>query len=106
MEVSGQLHAPATLLPGKKPLVPAVRRLGGPQSQSGCSGEEKNAQTLPGLKPLIIQPVPQCYTIELSQLLMLDMQKSTWASTAFSAPLKGKVYFYKLQKLTQKYYTF
>jgi hypothetical protein len=33
MEVSGQLHAPATLLPGKEP-----------QSQSGHGGEEKNFQ--------------------------------------------------------------
>jgi len=36
MEVSGQIHAPAT-------LPPENRRLGGPQSQSGCGGEEKNS---------------------------------------------------------------
>jgi len=34
-------------------------------SQSGHSGEEKNSQPLPGHKPLIIQPVAQCYTTEL-----------------------------------------
>jgi hypothetical protein len=45
------------------------RRLGGPQSQSGHSGEEKNSQPLPGLKLLITQRVAQCYTIELSWLL-------------------------------------
>jgi hypothetical protein len=37
MEVSGQLHALATLLhrSGKNPQNPADRRLGGPQSRSG-----------------------------------------------------------------------
>jgi hypothetical protein len=37
MEVSGQLHAPAALHPGKSPGYPCDRKLGGPQSQSGCS---------------------------------------------------------------------
>jgi hypothetical protein len=45
MEVNGQLHAPATLPPGKEPRYPLDRRLGGPQSRSGRSGEEKNSQT-------------------------------------------------------------
>jgi hypothetical protein len=40
------------------------RRLGGPQSQSGCGGKEKNSQPLPGLEPLIIQPAAQRYTTE------------------------------------------
>jgi hypothetical protein len=44
MEVSGQLHAPAALLPGKEPLVSFDRRLGWPQSHSGGGGEEKNPQ--------------------------------------------------------------
>jgi len=43
MEVSGQLHAPAALPPEKESLAP----IGGPQSQSGCSGEEENSQPLP-----------------------------------------------------------
>jgi hypothetical protein len=47
MEVSGQLHAPAALPPG----YPLDRRLGGPQSHSGCGGEEKNAQLPPGIEP-------------------------------------------------------
>jgi hypothetical protein len=37
--VSGQLHAPTALPPGKEP--PLDRRLGGPQSRSGRFGEEK-----------------------------------------------------------------
>jgi hypothetical protein len=47
MEVSGQLHAPAALLPGKEPLVP----IGGPQNRSGRGGEEKNSQPTPGIEP-------------------------------------------------------
>jgi hypothetical protein len=52
MEVSGQLHAPAALPPGKEPWYPLVRRLAGPHSRSGRGGEEKNSQPLPGLEPL------------------------------------------------------
>jgi hypothetical protein len=61
---------PQPLYPqGKSPWYPLDRRLGGPQSQSGCGGEEKNSQPLPGLKSLIIQPIAQHYTTELSQIL-------------------------------------
>jgi hypothetical protein len=38
-------------LQGKSPWYPLDRRLGGPQSQSGHGGEEKNSQPLPGLIP-------------------------------------------------------
>jgi len=56
MQVSGQLHAPATLPPGKELLLPLLDRwLRGPQSRSGHDGEE-NSQPLPGLEPPIIQP--------------------------------------------------
>jgi hypothetical protein len=48
------------------------RRLGGLQSQSVRGGEEKNSQSLPGLKPPIIQPLDQRYTTELSLLLNND----------------------------------
>jgi len=51
MGVSGQLHAPAALPPGKEPLVPIDRRLGGPQSRFGHSGGEvKNSQPSPGIE--------------------------------------------------------
>jgi hypothetical protein len=70
MEVSGQLHAPAALTPGKSPWHPLDKRLGGPQSQSGRGGEEKNLQSLPGLEPPIIQTIGQRYTTELSWLLL------------------------------------
>jgi hypothetical protein len=41
MKASGQLHAPAALSPGEKPMYPLDRRLVGPQSPSGRSSEEK-----------------------------------------------------------------
>jgi len=47
---------------GKEHLYPRNRSLGGPQSRSGCSSEEKNSQPLTGLEPPIIQPVAQRYT--------------------------------------------
>jgi hypothetical protein len=40
MEVSGQLHGPAALPPGKERQYSLDRMLGGPQSRSGCGGEE------------------------------------------------------------------
>jgi hypothetical protein len=61
---------PRPLYPQEEsPWYPQDRRLGRPQSRSG-SGGEKNSQPLPGLEPLIIQPVAQRYTTELSRLLM------------------------------------
>jgi hypothetical protein len=58
---------------GKDPWNPLDRRLGGPQSWSGHSGEEKNSQPLPGFKPLIIQPIAQSYTPELSQFQIITI---------------------------------
>jgi hypothetical protein len=55
---------------GKSPWYPLERRVGRPQSRSGRGGEEKNSQTVPGLEPLIIQPVDQRYTTELSRLVI------------------------------------
>jgi hypothetical protein len=42
---------------GRGTCYPLDRRLGGLQNWSGCGGEEKNSQPLPGLEPPIIQPV-------------------------------------------------
>jgi hypothetical protein len=65
MVVSGQLHAQAALTPG----TPLDRRLGGPQSRSGGGDEETNSKPLLGLGSLIIQPVAQRYTAELTRHL-------------------------------------
>jgi hypothetical protein len=70
MEASGQLYAPAALPHGKSPWYALDRRLGGPQSRSGRGVEEENSQPLPGLEPLIIQPVAQRYTTEVSRIVV------------------------------------
>jgi hypothetical protein len=62
MELSGQIHAPAALPPGKDPRYALDRRLGGTQNRSG-RGEEKYPQLLRGLEPPIIQPVARRYTL-------------------------------------------
>jgi hypothetical protein len=64
MEVSGQLHVPAALTPGKESCYPLARRLGGPQSRSGRGGEEKNSKPPQESNPRtpIVQPVAQRYT--------------------------------------------
>jgi hypothetical protein len=67
MEVSGQLHTPASYPQGKIPWYVLDRRLGGPQSRSGRGAEEKNSQPLPGLEPPIIQAVAQHNTAELTR---------------------------------------
>jgi hypothetical protein len=51
MEVIGQIHAPAALLPGKNPRYPLDRRLGEPQSRFRHGGEEKNSQPPSGIEP-------------------------------------------------------
>jgi len=63
MGVSDQLHAPAALPPGKEPSYTLDRKLGGPRSQPGRGGGEKNSQPLPGLEPRYI---PQ--TLDNSQI--------------------------------------
>jgi hypothetical protein len=51
MEVSGWLHAPASLSQGSSSWYQLERSLSGPQSRSGRGGEEKTSQPLPGLEP-------------------------------------------------------
>jgi hypothetical protein len=48
MEVSGQLYTSATIPLGKESLVPSDRRLGRPQCQSVCYGEDERFLTLAG----------------------------------------------------------
>ena len=53
MEVGGQRHAPADLLP-EKTRYPFYRRLGGPQ---GRSGYVRKISPSPGFDPRTFQPV-------------------------------------------------
>jgi hypothetical protein len=76
--VSGQLHVPAALPPGKNLRYPCYRRLGGPQSRAGRYGEVKNF-TLPGLEPplpLVVQPVASRYTDYATPAPMWEIWKS------------------------------
>jgi len=58
MKVSGQLHAPAALAPGKDPRFPMVGRLGGPQSRSGIGGKDKKPISCPvGNRTSVVHPV-------------------------------------------------
>jgi hypothetical protein len=69
MEVSGQLHGPATLPLEKEPQVPLDRRLGGPQSQFGRCGEERNLLPLLGIEPRPSSLLPIATPTEISWLM-------------------------------------
>jgi hypothetical protein len=71
MEVSGQLHAPAALHPGKSSWYPFDKRLAGLQNWSGRGGDEKNSEPLAELEPPIIQSVAQPYTTELYHEILI-----------------------------------
>jgi hypothetical protein len=60
MEVSGQLHGPDALSPGKE-LPVTDRRLGGSQSRPGGYGEKKNLAP-PRSRTSAVQPVVRRYT--------------------------------------------
>jgi len=53
--VSGYLHALVPLPLGKNPKNPLNRRVGWPQSQSRCFGEEKNLLPIPGFESQTFQ---------------------------------------------------
>jgi len=79
MGVVGQLHAPATLPPGK-PRYPLYRSLIGPQ---GRSGRVRKVSPLPGFDPRTVQPVASRYTdwaIPAPRLhgLILIMSLASW----------------------------
>jgi hypothetical protein len=60
VDVSGQLHAPATSSPGKSPWYQPDRRLGGPQTQFGHC-EQKNLSPA-RIRTLAVQSVACHYT--------------------------------------------
>jgi hypothetical protein len=54
MMVSGQLQAPAALLPGKELRYPLNRRPGGLKNQSGRCEGERNIFFLLGIEPKVV----------------------------------------------------
>jgi hypothetical protein len=56
MEVSGQLNAPAVLLPGNNAGTHRIAGSVGPTAGLDVFGEEKNIFALPVFEPRIVQP--------------------------------------------------
>jgi hypothetical protein len=95
MEVSGQLHTPAALSPGKEAQVPNVhRRQAGPQSQSGRRGEEKildpSGTATP--TPRSSSPQPVAIPTALSRLLELSHTENSVASYVGQYLIKENVF--------------
>jgi len=68
MDVSGQLHSPVALSPGKDNLYSLDRKLGGPRS--GRGGEEKNRQPLPSIEACSSNQQPRPVPNEHSWFLL------------------------------------
>jgi len=59
MEVNGQPHATAAVLPKENTRYPLSRRLGGQHSRSGSFGEDENISPLPRFETRIVNSVTQ-----------------------------------------------
>jgi hypothetical protein len=59
--MSGQLHAPVALFPGKEPQYSSDRRLGGSQSRSRRRGENSWPYRDSNSDPSVVQPVASLY---------------------------------------------
>jgi hypothetical protein len=60
MEVSGEIHAPAALTPGKNPGTHCIEGCVGPRASLYCNG--KNLLLLPRFEPRNVQPAASRYT--------------------------------------------
>jgi hypothetical protein len=81
MEASGSF-TPRPLYPqGNSPWYPLDRRLGGPQSRFGRSGEEKNSQPPPGIKPW--NPDRPARSPVLYRLSYHSTAKYSWTGTLY-----------------------
>ena len=78
MELSGPLHSPAALPPGKEAAVPTVRRVGRLQSLSGRFGEEEKSSLCRESKPVSsnVQAVAKFASYFLSPGITNSMEKS------------------------------
>jgi len=79
MQVRDQLHAPLHSTPRLRAQYPLDKRLGGPQSWSGCGGEQKKSHHCPHPKVNPGHPACSlvCILIELPRIrkLMLPFHK-------------------------------
>lgn len=67
----GHLYALAAVLFGKEPLA-AIEYESGPDSWSGCFGEEKNVLSLPGIEPQFFTCSAHSVVSVLTMLLWLS----------------------------------
>jgi hypothetical protein len=75
----GQPYAPAALPSGKSPRYPWNRRLGGPQSQFGRGGEDKNSKPPAGMEPQSSKSVASHYIIRnLIIYIILPVKPNLW----------------------------
>jgi len=58
MKVSGQLQAPALLLPGEQPPVPTEQEAGWAPEPALTFGKEKNLFPMPAIEPRSSNPYP------------------------------------------------
>jgi hypothetical protein len=83
MEVSGQLHAPAALLPGKERRYPVERRLGGLQNWYGRSGKYKSPSMMRSIEHLVKLSVLLGYKnllnmkVHLERNIVIDISSAT-----------------------------
>jgi len=88
MEVGGQRHVPATLLPGKT-RYPLYRRQGGPQ---GRSGRVRKISSPPGFDPRTMEPIISRYTVWANQTHCLDQKFAQFISVLLFKALYEKNY--------------
>jgi hypothetical protein len=74
---------------GKSPWYPLDRRLGGPQSRSGCCGEEKNSQPPPGIEPRCSSQQPVSIPTELPGLSLLQAYKRSFYESTVHSKSRG-----------------
>ena len=60
--MSGQLHAPAALSPGKKVGIHSIADWMGPRAGLDSFREEKMLLLLPGFEPRTVQPIDSRYS--------------------------------------------
>jgi hypothetical protein len=98
MVVSGQLHAPAALSPGKNVGIHSIAGWMGPRADLDSFGEEKMFLPMPGYEPRTVQPIGNRYTdtekkpvflIYSLSLLNYSLDRDlTWSSSRISKPRK------------------
>jgi hypothetical protein len=86
-DVSGHLHAPATLPQGTEPSVSLDMRLGGFHIRSGCC-DEKTPLLLPGLSLLTWNSITPMDSSKLERVQTKFVTRFLWAYVARTVKVK------------------